>query len=276
MRSLLVALSLFGFVAHAGAQDFDMPTLRGSSPFIPAKPQYTRWQGIYAGGQVGHVSAHMDFRSSFDSANIFDLYSPLGSELGSVRNWAGFDKGDKRSTSYGGFIGYNSMWDNVVVGIEGNYHHTSLSGSSSDRCVTGVPLCPGTVDINTIAYNADITATASLRVTDYGTIRTRGGWAAGNFLPYATVGIAVARAEYTKAATATFTPVNPADPAAASYTETVAGTRFTWGFAVGAGIDWLVMPNVFVRGEYEYIGLNPVGDIRVNIGTARVGAGLRF
>jgi opacity protein-like surface antigen len=276
MRSLLVALSLLGFVAHAGAQDFDMPTLRGSSPFVPAKPQYTPWEGVYVGGQIGHVSSNMDFRNAFDSVNIFDAGTPLGADLGSVRGWAAFGSGDKRSTSYGGFIGYNSMWDNVVVGIEGNYSHSSLSGSSSDRCFTPLVSCPAAVTINGLAYNPDITATASLRITDYGTIRARGGWIAGNFLPYATAGIAVARVEYTKTATATFTPTNPADPAVAPYTETDSGTRFTWGYAFGAGIDWLVMPNVFLRGEYEYIGLNPVGDIRLNISTARLGAGLKF
>jgi hypothetical protein len=33
---------------------------------------------------------------------------------------------------------------------------------------------------------------------------------------------------------------------------------------------------VFLRGEYEYIAFSPVGVIRSNTNTARVGIGVRF
>ena len=40
-----------------------------------------------------------------------------------------------------------------------------------------------------------------MRITDYGAARLRGGWVVGNFLPYATLGVAVGRANITRSAT---------------------------------------------------------------------------
>ena len=50
---VLVVLCLLAFMTQTHAQEFDVPTLRGSSPFIPAAPKYTRWAGFYVGGQIG-------------------------------------------------------------------------------------------------------------------------------------------------------------------------------------------------------------------------------
>ena len=41
-----------------------MPTLRGSSPFIPAAPTYTRWAGFYVGGQIGYEQRRDEFRAA--------------------------------------------------------------------------------------------------------------------------------------------------------------------------------------------------------------------
>ena len=38
----------------------------------------------------------------------------------------------------------------------------------------------------------------------------------------------------------------------------------------------MVMPNFFVRGEFEYIGFTEAQGIQAHIGTARVGAGFKF
>ena len=45
---------------------------------------------------------------------------------------------------------------------------------------------------------------------------------------------------------------------------------------MGLGMDFLIMPHVFVRGEYEYIKLNSVADIKLSINTARAGLGFKF
>jgi len=45
---------------------------------------------------------------------------------------------------------------------------------------------------------------------------------------------------------------------------------------VGGGLDYLVLPNVFLRGEYEYVSFAGVSGTKASINTARVGAGYRF
>ena len=54
MRRWLVGFCLIGLTSHAAAGEFELPTLRGSSPFIPEAPKYARWSGFYFGGQVGY------------------------------------------------------------------------------------------------------------------------------------------------------------------------------------------------------------------------------
>ncbi len=38
----------------------------------------------------------------------------------------------------------------------------------------------------------------------------------------------------------------------------------------------MVMPNVFLREEYEYVAFSPVWGIKSNLNTVRVGGGLKF
>lgn len=279
MRRCLVVFCLLAFVTPTSAQDFETPTLRGSSPFIPAPPQYTPWAGVYAGGQIGLASADMDLRNAFDSVRIFDPGNLFTAPLGSVSGWATFGQKVVRSTSYGAFVGYNTQWSDAIIGIEANYNRSSLFGSSSDsRCqINGNPSCSGAVTLGDgNAYNVNSIATASARITDYGTIRMRGAWAYENFLPFGTIGVAVARAEVIRTATANATPVDPLFGTAFVHTETDRQTRFTWGWSASAGVDYLIMPNVFVRGEYEFIQLNPVANVRLSVSTARIGGGLKF
>ena len=73
MRRWSVALILFGLTSSAAANEFDMPTLRGSSPFVPQSPQYTRWSGFYVGGQAGYGMAQMDYSGATGSLIAFML-----------------------------------------------------------------------------------------------------------------------------------------------------------------------------------------------------------
>jgi outer membrane immunogenic protein len=278
MRRLLVALCLLGFASHASAQDFDMPTLRGSSPFIPATPKYTRWAGVYAGGQVGYSLAHMDLGRAFADVNIFTSMNPTYSALGPVSRWASFQEGDHHAASYGGFAGYNAQWADVILGAEVNYNHTSLRASSNAHCSSSIAVCPQPIQLGSPAfsYSAAIDATATARITDYGTFRGRGGWVYGNMLAYGLFGVAVGRVEVTRTATASFTPVNPAAPGQLPHTETDQLTRYAWGYTLGGGVDFLLASNVFLRAEYEFVWLNPVANVDLSINTARVGVGYKF
>jgi opacity protein-like surface antigen len=51
---------------------------------------------------------------------------------------------------------------------------------------------------------------------------------------------------------------------------------FIYGWSAGLGVDMMVMPNVFVRGEFEYISFTEIQGIQSQLGTARIGAGVKF
>lgn len=261
---------------QASAQYFDTPTLRGTTPYVPASPRYTRWTGAYIGGQVGYVGAHIDGGGGFGTSNIFNPSNTLTAPLGPV-SWIGGGPQDVRDISYGGFIGYNAQFQDAVLGVEFNYSHSRVSGSrSATRCYSDSnPQCLSEIQLGDgNDYNATVVATTSSRVTDYGTIRGRAGWAYGDFLPFAMVGIAVGRVELSRSATVNATPVAAGTPFV--HTETDTRSRLAWGYSAGGGLEYLVSASVFMRGEYEFIKLNAVDGVGINLHNARLGAGFRF
>lgn len=213
------ALVLLAALAGGRAFAADMPEdyLRG--PIIEDPLGYARWSGLHLGGHVGYSNLNMD-PSDATTASLAESSTS--------------------STAFGGFIGYNFQWDNLVVGIDGA-HNRPASLETSVRSGT---------------------SSATLKLVDYGTLRMRGGYAFGQFLFYGFVGGAVGRMNYATVDT--------------GVTASSRDGAFAGGFTAGLGLDVAILPNVFVRGEYEYIAFSPVGVIRSSTNTARVGIGVRF
>ena len=273
------------WLTDAWAADYepsDFPTLRGSTPYVPAPTRHVNWGGFYGGGQVGYGASYMDFSKAGRSISAFDPNVTLTAPFPSVSNWVNLGTDTSKAPTYGAFIGYNWQFDDLILGFEGNYNHTNLFGSATDRkcyntpvvtgCDAAIPLGDG----NT--YNATVTATASMRITDYGTARLRAGWVADNVLPYAMIGLAVGRAEISRYATATGTPVNP--PGTGTPFTRTEGTfnssMLMWGYSAGFGADWLIYRDVFVRAEYEFVKFLLVSDFRSQIHNGRLGLGVKF
>jgi opacity protein-like surface antigen len=93
------------------AADIDNSWLRGSSSFPADPPPFARWNGLYAGGQIGE-----DFHG-------FDFGGTGVNQL-SVLNTKG--------PSVGGFMGYNYQIDDIVAGFEFNFNSSSVQASSSE------------------------------------------------------------------------------------------------------------------------------------------------
>lgn len=283
MRRLVVAAALIGFATSALAADYetDFPTLRGSTPYIPAPPRHMSWEGFYGGGQVGYASSFMDFSKVGNSITAFDPNNTFTAPFGQV-SWASLGTDNARAPTYGGFIGYNWQWDELILGFEANYNHSNLFGSASATRCYNTPSVFGCLPAITLGdgndYNATVTATAAMRITDYGTARLRAGWVVDSWLPYAMIGVALGRVEISRYATATGTPVNP--PGTGTPFTRTEGTfdspMFAWGYSAGLGVDFLLFPNVFVRAEYEYVKFFLVSDFRSQIHNGRLGLGLKF
>lgn len=197
----------------AFAADMPETVLRGG--YTEPSTDYMRWDGVSFGATFGWTNMTADFTDAFAAGQN--------------------TKESTNSAQFGGFLGYNTQWETLVLGIEGAYNR-----------------------FNTLETSATNGAqSASYKLVDYGTLRARAGYAFGQFLPYAFLGGAIGRVNY----------------------NTPSGTRdnaFTPGFQAGLGVDVAILPNVFVRAEYEYVLFAPVGDVRSGISTARAGVGIRF
>jgi opacity protein-like surface antigen len=282
LRAGLAALALI-LMAPAGAVAADMPDfLRGSY-----SPSSTRWDGFYVGGQAGKTFGTADFSNATGSMVSYML---ANTELqGIVSDWTTLSKSSTGSQSYGGFIGYNYQWDDVVLGAELNYNRMSLGTAAQD--IVGPILIPGTPhsDGTTVQYSITETSSASVTIHDIVTARARAGWTFDRFLPYGFAGVAVGRADVSRFATMgnsteTFTttgtpPVQsppqclclPRDPQSQSQSGVVA-----FDFTAGLGVEMALMQNLFVRAEWEFIEFPNISDIRVSANSARLGVGLKF
>ncbi|TMJ05957.1 MAG: porin family protein [Alphaproteobacteria bacterium] len=264
-RSLLCGVALLGAV-QAHAADMGESFLRGSS--VVAAPVGPRWDGFYLGAHVGYSVPGIDFVN-----NTGDIRTLAG--LAAISNATVTPLGSQDSTSphFGGFIGYNTQWDGAVIGVEGTYNWIGKALTAANG-VTGnyVPGNPA------LAYSFAGAETA--RIIDYGTLRMRGGWAAGMFMPYATFGLAIGRMDIdrtvgvTASATAA-TPPGTVVPPPVAVTQSLVN-QFGYGWAAGLGVDFCLLANLFVRAEYEYVQFPDVQGLNAHIHNVRLGAALKF
>jgi len=273
----MICLAVLGFVNAAVAADLDDSFIRGSDSFQPQSPSYPRWTGFYAGGQVGYATSHMDFSSTAGPLLSATLRG-LTLENSAVPGTPLFGAQDAQGTSYGAFIGYNSQWEAIVLGVELSYNRTSLTASQSARLEFVTSDSGNSLD-------TVVRGTASTHITDYGTLRGRVGYIIGNFLPYATVGLAAGRADINNSTNVSFTcmTVNPPSCSAVGnyiilppQPQSQILSKWLYGYATGAGLEAAVLPNVFVRGEWEFIQFGPFSNTTANLNALRIGAGVRF
>jgi opacity protein-like surface antigen len=276
MRRLLVAVALISIASDAFAGEFELPTLRGStayepSPYVPGVPSYMRWSGLYAGAQAGFGSAHIDFANATQALIAFQLRELALENQQHPSTWQVLGMKDTGSTSYGGFAGYNSQWDDVTLGVEINYSAANFLAEATNSPITRGTSAGGN------SYVVNITGAATMNILDYGTARARAGYVMKNFMPYAFAGLSVGRADIARSVTISGTERvgNIVTPFSFTASE-VKNKAWLTGWAAGGGVDVLMLPNVFVRGEFEYVNFAGVSGIKASIGTLRVAAGLKY
>jgi opacity protein-like surface antigen len=275
MRRVVVATLLAGLAQAAHAADLpDFGALRGP---VGYSSSVVNWQGVYGGGQAGYGSADVNFAQS-NSALIARLLSGTVIENDmQVSSWPlAISKTTVHQTLYGGFVGYNSQWDDVVIGLEANYMHGNFNANSTASMgrISGAALS------DTNFHDVNATSSKSIAISDMGTIRARAGYVVSNFLPYVFGGVALGRANISSNVVvsdrwgATQAAALAATPAVLSATEATGG-KMLYGYAAGLGTEVMLFSNVFARAEWEYLRFVNAG-ADVNINTVRGGLGYKF
>src|SRR6185312_16564960 len=126
MRRFLAVAIVCGAVNGAQAADMpDLPFLRGSFTDGLTNAR-VNWQGYYVGGQVSYGSVTSKVAPGANA----DLQSTYRRPANVDYNWQPLPNAHSNTTGYGGFVGYNSQWEDVVFGLEANYIHDGIRSIS--------------------------------------------------------------------------------------------------------------------------------------------------
>jgi opacity protein-like surface antigen len=285
---LALVLSGAGVARAADVSTLDDEILRGSyapppSP-LPAPAPRLDWSGFYLGGQLGYSSATVNYGDSLHGI-LADVTKNLavGSDVASLIT-LGNDA--THHTGFGGFIGYNfPVAEDLYLGAELNYSMVNLTSGDSGTVSVRIPNDAGAPSGHHFFYNTTVDGDASLRIKDYAALRLRAAWAAEQFLPYFFAGGVVGRADYSVSGHVQIdTEDIPDDPATTPLTFTRIDRQRTdqksdaiaYGATAGLGLEVALLPNVFLRAEWEYVYFAPIHDIQVSINSGHVGLGLKF
>jgi opacity protein-like surface antigen len=280
MRAAIIGLASVCIAGSAQAADW----LRGSVYDGAPPPASFRWSGFYVGAQIGYADANFDVNKATQPLVANAVRALLVETEAGISGLPNLPSGDARGMTYGGFVGYNAQWGDVVMGLELNYNRTNLKHESSDTIARSF------VTSNQFRNDVQIDSNIQARITDYATVRARAGYAMGWIMPYGFAALAIGQVNYRRSARVRIveTDVSPSaiDPTdgipprpGGSLDVTAVDSRnnaITVGYAGGAGVDVGLTPNLFVRGEWEYMHLAPVGGVAFRINTFRAAAAVKF
>jgi outer membrane immunogenic protein len=276
MRAALLGLAASVIAGQAVAADY----LRGSTYEYGPKPKY-RWDGWYVGGQGGFSNTDYEFGSTTRPLAANVLRNLRVEAEGRVSTWPSLPNRDTRGASYGGFIGYNAQWGDVVLGVEANYNFTNQEATSTDAIARRLQF--GNDDGSQSIYNVALVSQARSRVTDFGSLRFRAGYAMDWIMPYMMAGLSVGRINYSRSVHVVVDESivqQGQPPVPAGFIDTIASDgrngAIAVGYMAGAGVDLALTHNLFLRAEYEFVQLAKVGGIAHRINTIRGAAALKF
>lgn len=205
-----VAAGTFACVAAASAADLPVaPRPAPVAPIAYAPPVYN-WSGFYIGGHVGGGFADSSWSDPFTG---------------------GSDKFHKGGFLGGAQVGYNTQFDWLVLGVEGDFSWTDLKGHGTDSIG------------DTLTTNTHWTSTVTGRI----------GAAFDRLLVYGKGGLAIAQDHDSLKDLALST-------SSANLTRT--------GWTAGAGLEYALNLNWAVRLEYDYLGF---GSKQLNFETPSLG-----
>ncbi len=183
-------------------------------------------------------------------------------------------KNSARSSGYGAFTGYNSQWDDIVLGVEASYLHGTFGGSASATKA----LRSGSVLSDNFFHSVSVTSTTAISISDMATFRGRAGYAWGCFLPYVFGGFALGNANISRSVLITdgisLAPLGPFTPLRPLFADDAQHNHLIYGYTAGLGVDVNLVGGLFLRAEWEYVRFTAATD--TNINTVRAGLGYKF
>jgi len=274
MRRFLLSVLMCAAASGAQAADLpDFPVLRGGFTDGFTTPP-VNWRGFYIGGQAGYGSSDEKFAGS-NSNMLAALLDHNVIEEMQVSQWnLGLGGQSARTSAFGAFAGYNSQWDDVVLGIEASYMHGSFGGAShaTKELVSGAKLSDG------FFHDVAVDSSASISISDMATFRGRAAYAWGCFLPYVFGGFALGNADILRSVTVHDAVSNviggPFAPLATLNATDGVHNHLIYGYTAGLGVDVNLVGGLFMRAEWEYIRFT--SQVDTNINTVRAGLGYKF
>ena len=273
LSAALAALTLPAFTSLALAAD--LPRRPPEPPPMMPMPMGFTWAGPYAGVHAAYGWGEFD-RTKFDRG-LIDKAIPANYACAAVaRHYAAQLHSVYETNPWGGgfYAGCNFVAGNIVFGPEIDYTAFFGKFGASTLCFypdpalgMTIPGAPG----KSMIVGADTTS----RVSDYGLLKARVGYAFDRFLPYAFVGIGGAR--FKAQGSGSIDEFNTANRTiTASYSSALSKEQLTFSYGAGAGIDYAVTDQILVRLQYDYVQLDTVLNQETKLQVGKIGAGIRF
>lgn len=211
---LLVSCVVAASLAATAASAADLPV---PAPIAPAyHPPVYDWTGFYVGGHFG--GGWMNDLVTYPTPTAPTAIVPAGAQI----------RLSPMGVLGGAQVGANIEFAPVVVGVEGTWTASMISGSD---------VTPGLLPTSSekATSNAIFEATAAARI----------GYAANDLLFYVKGGGAWMRVDYTQ-------QVFSGPVSSFNTVQTITDTRA--GFVVGGGFEYGMNENLSLKIEYDYLG----------------------
>ena len=239
---------------------------------------FTRWSGFYFGGDFSFNNGTTNFSTSTAPLIQFALQNTVVQQTFTPSQLQLLGNGAGNAFGGGAFLGYNTQWQDLVVGVEANYTHTNLNTTTSTPSSFQIAraFMPPAGNVSSVSLS---NAVGRLSLTDYGEARARAGYVVGNFLPYGFIGMVVRMGSYSISTHVDVMCALPTPGECIGYPlnpSSAQSNALFWGYSVGAGLDWALTPNFFLRGEFDFDQFAPISNISLSLFSGRLSAGLKF
>jgi outer membrane immunogenic protein len=235
---LAIGVALFALATIGTANAADLPPAPVYTKAPPRAAPYS-WAGFYVGGNIGY-----GWGSARDDVTFFDP------NVGATPVTAASSATDKLlGIIGGGQLGYNWQFlPHGVLGLEADWQGSGEKGSRSfvDSFILAPPPNSDTVAAN---YEA--------KISWFGTVRGRIGYAQDGLLFYGTAGLAYGEVKLAGTVTETFNDVGGGGPIT-SGTTPFGVSKVNAGWTVGGGIEGALANNWTWKIEYLYLDLGSI------------------